>query len=243
MEIGEYGRMFAVEADHFWYQTLHGHVLRLLQPTSLCSVLDAGCGTGMLARRLTDAGYAVTGLDLSPEALRLAKTRRLETLVEGSVNALPFPENSFDAIVSLDVWYHQAVDDALAACEAARVVKPGGIVIVNLPAYDWLRGHHDEVVQTARRYNRAQVKKLLTSSGLEVRFCSHWNTLLFPAIVAVRLLSRLRKESPRDSSSDVAPVAPWLNKTLSALLAAERPLLSLPLPYGLSILAVGRKPK
>ena len=95
MEIGEYKRMFAVEADHFWYQTLHGHVLRLLQTPSLCSVLDAGCGTGMLARRLTDAGYTVTCLDLSPEALRLAKTRGLENVVEGSVNALPFPENSF----------------------------------------------------------------------------------------------------------------------------------------------------
>ena len=239
MEIGEYKRMFSVEADHFWYQTLHGHVLRLLQPTSLCSVLDVGCGTGMLARRLTDAGYAVTGLDLSPEALRLAKTRGLETLVEGSVNALPFPENSFDAIVSLDAWYHQAVNDALAACEAARVVKPGGIVIVNLPAYDWLRSHHGEIVQTARRYTRPQGKKLFTDAGLEVTFCSHWNPLLFPTIVAVRLLSRLR----RDQSSDVVPVTPWLNKTLRTLLAIERPLLSLPLPYGLSIFAVRRKPQ
>ena len=239
MEIGEYERMFAVEADHFWYRTLHAHVLQQLKALPRGTrVIDAGCGTGMLARRLTDAGFAVTGLDFSPEALRLAKTRGLENLIEGSVNALPFPENTFDAVVSLDVWYHQAVDDTQAAREAARVVKPGGQVLINLPAYDWLRGHHDEIVQTARRYTRPQVRKLLTEAGLEVTFCSHWNTLLFPAIVAARLLSRLRK----DESSDVAPVTPWLNNTLSAVLAAERPLLSLPLPYGLSILAIGKKP-
>ena len=94
MEIGEYERMFAVEADHFWYRTLHGHVLKLLKPEAPhATILDAGCGTGMLAWRLTDAGFAVTGLDFSPEALRLAKTRGLENLIEGSVNALPFPDN------------------------------------------------------------------------------------------------------------------------------------------------------
>lgn len=153
----------------------------------------------------------------------------------------PSPMRLYDAVVSLDVWYHQAVDDALAASEAARVVKPGGMVIVNLPAYDWLRGHHDLVVQTARRYTRPQVKKLLTDAGLKVTFCSHWNTLLFPVIVGVRLLSRLRKHN--NESSDVAPVAPWLNKTLLGILAAERSLLCLPLLYGLSILVVGRKPQ
>ena len=241
MEASEYRAMYAVEDIHFWYRAMHGHVEALLGKLApeASEILDAGCGTGGLATRLTAAGKIVTALDLREEALACCRERGLKNLVQGSVNALPFPESSFDAVLSLDVWYHCDVDDQQAACEAARVVRPGGIVLVNLPAYDSLRGHHDAVVHTARRYDRARLRTLFTGANLTPLYLTHWNTALFPLLAAMRLAS---KRVSRGTQSDVAPVPGWLNAALLRVLEAERTVfLKRPLPYGLSLLGVARK--
>lgn len=236
--------MRAVEDTHFWYRALHGHVEALLNHLAPDAevLLDAGCGTGGLAARLERAGKTVTALDLRDEALAHCQARGLKTVVQGSVSELPFPDASFDVYLSLDVWYHRAVDDEKAALEAARVLKPGGVSIVNLPAYDGLRGHHDVVVETARRYTKKTLLPLLSQAGLTLRFVTHWNSALFPAIAAARLLGRALPRKQSDAS-DVAPVHPSVNAALLKLLETERRLfLSRPLPFGLSLLAVAEKP-
>ena len=241
MEASEYRAMFAVEDTHFWYRALHGHVLTLLEKFApdAAEILDAGCGTGGFAARLTEAGKIVTALDLRDEALACCRERGLASLMQGSVNDLPFGGDSFDAVLSLDVWYHRAVDDEKAAREAARVVRPGGIVLVNLPACDWLRGQHDVVVHTARRYNKKSLRKLFTDAKLTPLYLTHWNTALFPLLAARRLASRRAAPSEK---SDVAPVPEWQNAALFRLLEAERRVfLKSPLPYGLSLLGVARK--
>ncbi len=244
MHTREYEAMRAVEDSHFWYQALHGNIEALLarHAPDARILLDAGCGTGGMAARLEQAGKIVTALDLREEALAPCRKRGLKHVAQGSVDALPFPDSQFDAVLSLDVWCHRAVDDKKAAAEAARVLKPGGFLLLNLPAYDNLRGHHDVVVETARRYDKNKLRALLEETGLNIVFLTHWNTTLFPLLAASRLASRTFPKKKVDQS-DVSPVNPILNAALLQLLTMERQFfLKNPLSYGLSLLAVAQKP-
>lgn len=247
MRPDEYARIYAAEETHWWYRSLHRLTLSLLDRhlgtrTDPPRLLDAGCGTGGMAAQLARRG-AVTAMDYSPHALDFCRRRALPRLVRGSVNALPFGDACFDAVLSLDVLYHAAVlDDARAVRELARVLRPGGLLLLNLPAYDWLRGQHDIVIETQRRYTRRGVGQLLSAADLETVQLGYWNTLLFPAAAAVRLASR-RRPAHGEADSDVGPVAPALNRALSGILALERRLMTVaPLPFGLSVIAVGRRP-
>lgn len=249
MHADEYRRMFEVEQTHWWYLNLHDLVLDLLNrnppasATERPEILDAGCGTGQMAVRFAERGAEVTAMDFSPHALELCRERGLTRLVGGSVNALPFDDASFDTVVSLDVLCHVSVEEDQAARELARVLRPGGTLVLNLPAYNWLRGQHDVVVHTARRYSRRRVRALLARAGLEVVSVGHWNTFLFPLAAAVRLASRWRMRGD-DAPSDVGPVHPLVNRTLRVVLAAERAVMRrVPLPFGLSVIAVARRPR
>jgi SAM-dependent methyltransferase len=244
MRPAEYEAMYQVEDTHWWYEALRGLVsravaeeaCRLGRPPRL---LDAGAGTGGMLARLAGVGE-VYGVEIASEGLAFCRERGLVRLVRGSVTDLPFHQGTFDIALSLDVLYHQAVpDDVAAARELGRVLRPGGLVVLNLPAYDALRGAHDAAIQTARRYTRRGVVRLLKDAGLRPERVTHWNTLLLPAAAASRLLSRLR---PGEPASDVHPVSPALNAMLSAILRLEAAWLSrADLSLGLSIFALARK--
>ena len=247
MNPDEYGRIYAAEQGHWWYQHLHALVLsrltRHLQGNADSRrILDAGCGTGAMAMKLSSLG-AVTAMDFSPHALHFSRLRCLPRLVAGSVNALPFAGGTFDAVVCLDVLYHEAVtDDQQAIRELTRVLRPGGLLLLNLPAYDWLRGQHDVVIHTRRRYTRQRILPLLKGAGLEPIWTSYWNMLLFPAAAAIRLRSRLRRPN-QEAHSDVGPVPAVLNRALSGVTAIERRLMDFArLPFGLSVMVVARRP-
>jgi ubiquinone/menaquinone biosynthesis C-methylase UbiE len=142
MEADEYRKLADVE-DHMWYfYALHGHIERALDAAGApgIRVLDAGCGTGGLIRRLTPRhpGWRWSGIDLEPLAYALARERTVGADIRpASVTALPFPDASFDAVVSADVLYH-VDDDEAALREFFRVLRPGGIAVINVPAYRWL---------------------------------------------------------------------------------------------------------
>lgn len=245
MEADEYVKLAAVE-DRMWYfRALHSHVARALDGGGLpgdAAVLDAGCGTGGLLRRLSGLhpGWKWTGVDLSPAACRFARERAgpATEIKEASVTALPFPDASFDAVVSADVLYHVA-DDAAALREFARVLRPGGVVIINVPAYRWLWSYHDEAVHACRRYDRREVLAKLGAAGFARIATTFWNTLPFPLIVARRKLW----PRPRDGS-DVRLFPPAVETAFNLAMAVERVWLRGvgPLPFGVSIFAVGRKP-
>lgn len=239
MDPSEYRRIFEHEDDHFWYRALHRlarRELERLRPRTTGRVLDAGCGTGGFLAR-TDR--TALGIDFSPIALAFAGRRGLERLARADVTHLPFADGTFDAVVSLDVLYHRAVaDDAAALAECARVLVPGGIVVLNVPAHPELRGAHDAIIHTARRYSRDGVLALARAAGLDVVRVTGFNALLYPVALAVR---RLRRGGP--PRSDVERVHPAIAAALSAVLGIETWIArAIDWPFGLSLFAVFRKP-
>lgn len=244
METEEYRTMFAVEDRHWWYVGMQAItvalIARLYPRRTDLRILDAGCGTGAAMGYLAPFG-PVTGCDLSAVALQFCRQRGLHSLNQASVLRLPFEEDCFDLVTSFDVLYHRAVGDyGQAVGEFDRVLKPGGRLLLRLPAYDWLRGHHDQVVHTTRRFTAAEVGRSLAAQGFLVEKLSYANTLLFPLALAKRLVERMR---PVDGTmSDIQPNPPWQDKLLARFLRAEAHwLVCHNLPFGLTVIAIGRK--
>jgi len=239
----EYATLYRVEDEHWWYRqlrrVLHGHLTRFLPGWHDAAILDAGCGTGGNLAHLAGAGRRV-GLDFSPDAVAGARKRKLAHLVRGTVTSLPFAAGSFDAAISMSVIYHQWVTDpADALREMHRVLRPGGVLFLDVPAYPSLHSAHDEAVMTARRFDAAGVRRLVEASGFEVLRLTHWNTLLFPAIWAARRMKWM--PAGRDFETTVA-TASGRNALLDLAMRCEAALLErMPLPFGVSIHCVARK--
>lgn len=237
--------MYRVEGVHWWYrgmQVITETLLdRWLPPGTGNVVLDAGCGTGSALTGFLSRRGPVTGVDLSPLALGFSRRRGAPRLACASVLDLPFAASTFDLVASFDVLYEGAVpDDRRAVREFVRVLRPGGILLMRLPAYDWLRGRHDRVIHTARRYRRSQVAAMLRESGLAVEFASYANMFLFPLALIKRSFEGALGD-PRPVSDLAFSVGP-LNSLFQRILSTEAVLISkFPLPFGLSVLAVARK--
>jgi len=239
----EYTTLFRVEDEHWWYRqlrrVLHGHLDRFLPAWRDAAILDAGCGTGGNLAHLAGAGRRV-GLDFSPDALASARKRDLAQLVRGTVASLPFARASFDAVISMSVICHQWVaDPADALREVHRVLRPGGLLFVDVPAYESLTSPDDEAVMTARRFTAPALRRLVESCGFEVLRVTHWTTLLFPAVWAAR---RLKLMPSGHDFETTEPTASSRNALLDLAMRLEAALLQrVPLPFGVSIHCVARK--
>lgn len=207
---------------------------------AMWQILDAGCGTGGLIRRLEPVHpeWRWTGVDVEPLACELARGRVARSeIVEASVTALPFGDASFDAVVSADVLYHLD-DDALALREYARVLRPGGRIVINVPAHRWLWSYHDVAVHGRRRYVRKELRARLEAAGLQVNRLTHWNLLPLPLVIVRRKML----PAPR-SGSDVRLYPQPVEAIFNGLMAVERGGLRTlrSFPVGTSILAVATK--
>jgi ubiquinone/menaquinone biosynthesis C-methylase UbiE len=184
-------RKIAETEDRMWYfRALHRrriHWIARLGPAGGPQVLDAGCGTGGFIRALRAGhpNWEVSGVDISPVACAMARERTGKTIVEGSLLALPFADRSFDAISTGDVLYHLG-EPAVALREFVRCLKPGGVVVVNEPAYRWLWSYHDDAVDSKHRFTRPELVAMFREAGLEVRFASYANLLALPLVVLRR---------------------------------------------------------
>lgn len=234
--------MFEAEERQWWYAGMRSIAFalldRALQGSATRGVfLDAGCGTGNNLLHLQRRGRAV-GIDLSEEALLFCRTRGVAA-VRGSVLVLPFANGSFDGVTSFDVIYHRWVeDDRAAVAEMVRVLKPGGFVLVRVPAFNALWGAHDEAVHSRHRYTRGELVALLEACGLEVLRTTYCNFFLFPLLWARRSLDRATGRHGSDVQFLPAP----LELTFRGLLEIEARLVRfMPLPFGASVVAVGRR--
>jgi SAM-dependent methyltransferase len=241
MERVEYEKMYSFERDYWWYRGLHRLVRNGVRDHArgFRSLLDAGCGTGGLLRQLRaeHPRARLVGIDFSQDGLGFCRENGLETLARCSVNDIGFRSGSFDVVTSQDVLCVEGIDEARAVGEIHRVLRDGGVLILNLPAFEFLRGAHDRFVSLRRRFTRGDVQALLQAKGFEIVWISYWNAILFPIVLVLRLLSR---RGARES--DVRPLAPVWNRFLARILEAEAAWLRRgTLPVGTSVFCVARK--
>ena len=241
MQIDEYRKLAEVE-DSMWY--FHALNRRMLLPLAQlakheASVLDAGCGTGGLIKALQhyEPRWKITGLDYSPIACAFASERTTVAIKEGSIEALPFSEKQFDAVVSADV-ISQIDDGSKALNEFARVLKPGGILVINVAAYNWMWSYHDDICESRHRFRRSELASLLKNAGFEVTISSYVNLLILPLIIARRKIF-----VPANPNSDVKPYPPLIEAFCGSMAALEYGALSrgISLPAGNSVFIAARK--
>ncbi len=246
MEPAEYRTMAELELRHWWYRARRALLVALVREHSAGEghppprLLDLGSGTGANAAAYA-AGARVVGVEPSGEAIRLARSHVGPRFARAEGGRLPFAAGSFRIVTASDVLEH-IPDDAAVAREVARVLEPGGAFVFTVPAYRRLWSAHDVALAHQRRYGRPDLRRLLEGAGLRLRWLSYWNTVLFPAAAARRLLSRFRPPAP--PASDIGPTGPVAGAALERLLVAEGRLARrLPLPFGLSLVGWAERPQ
>lgn len=233
--------MYELEDNYWWFVARREVCLQFMSaevpPNAL--ILDVGCGTGKGQDSFSQFGH-VFGVDYSNEALEFCKERGLTRIARADGEALPFLDNSFDMVVSLDTIEH-VPDDHKAVAEIMRVLKPGGTFVMNVPAYMWLWGPHDVALMHQRRYSRTQVRKLFEGAGLEVTRITYHIFFLFPLVILSRFAAKLRKGEPEAK----LPVLPNFVQTILKVIQRGEAALMVRanLPWGSSIIAIGKKPK
>lgn len=248
MEEQDYRTTYELEGHNWWFVGMRRISLSLLGGPrgggglDCDRILDVGCGTGIMLEHLDRMG-APTGLDFSPTALAFCRQRGAERLVQGRGEQLPFAGGSFSAVTAFGVIEHIEADRA-AVGEWARVLRPGGALVLLTSAYQWMWSGHDVSNHHTRRYLTRDVERLLVEAGLQPTKVSYVNSLLFPPILAVRLVERLRRGNrPPVPHKDTGEVPDLVNRLLIWLLDVERRIIDRSrLPFGVSIVASARKP-
>jgi ubiquinone/menaquinone biosynthesis C-methylase UbiE len=254
MQPADHAYLYELENNFWWFAGMREITSALLDPFFSFAkdrvILDAGCGTGGMMSWL--ARYAgnghVVGVDLSPAALGFCRLGGHETVAQASVTSLPFSDSAFDLVTSFDVLVQlpgTGFDD-LALCEIRRVLKPGGITIVRVAAYEWMKSSHDTALDTQHRYSLDELIDKVEQAGLVVLRATYANSLLLPVAMFQRLVL---KRIGLASGSDVKPLPAflhWLNPILTMLLRTEALWLTRPqarFGFGLSAICVAQNPR
>lgn len=242
MRIAEIERMARLEDTYWWFRTrrrlMRGLLERFRVPEGAL-ILDAGCGTGGTYSALRDR-WQVVGCDLAPLALQYCRQRGMDIAVVADVAAPPFRERVFDAVISCDVLEH-VPDDELAARRLFETTKPGGIILVTVPALPWLWSEHDEALDHRRRYTREGLSGLLERAGWRMELLNYTVSLLLAPIVSFRMLRRLRRQGC-EKRVDVFELPRPIDAFLGCISWVDAWLaMRVPLPPGASLVAVGRR--
>jgi len=249
MQDQEYHVLASLEQRHWWYRSLRRRVVERLTREATrqghaLNVFDAGCGTGgMLAELRAQASIASTaGCDLHPLALTYARERGLR-VAERSVNELPLDDALYDAVISLDVLYHRQVDPPRALAGMAAMLRPGGLLLINVAAMPCLERRHDRRVMGGRRFLADGLSRQVRAVGLRPESVSYWNSWLTPLLWLQTRMEALFPEGGDQDDSDVTLPPMGLNNLLILLLQLEEQVSrNLPLPWGSSLMLLARRP-
>jgi SAM-dependent methyltransferase len=239
---------YRAEASHFWFRGFRRFVRPLVEraapATSEALILDCGCGTGVNLTWLAQLGRTI-GIDLTPIGLQYAQGRGERRLARASVTSLPFGDERFDLVTSFDVLVClEEGDDARAAAEMFRVLRPTGAAVINVAALTILRGNHSVLAEERRRYTRRKLRRLLVDAGFHIERLTYTNATLLPLLLPIRLAHRLVGLAPaRSAGREMQVPSPPANAILTAMLALEAKALTyIDLPVGSSLLCLARKP-
>ena len=245
MEIIEYETMFSVENDFWWYRGLHDLVLRFVRPAAgpnkTLRILAAGCGTGRMMELLLPFGD-VEGFDFSGEAVRFCAQRGLLNVSRRDMTTWHGGSGLYDVIISLDVLCHKSIiDEDAIVKEFHRALKPGGILIVNLPAFELLRRRHDRAVHTRKRFTKKETVARYEAMGFSISHVSYRLPHLFLIIFCKKWAERLSGD--KGMESDVAMPPRWLNALLTWCNLFENRCIAsgVSMPLGTSLFIVARK--
>jgi 2-polyprenyl-3-methyl-5-hydroxy-6-metoxy-1,4-benzoquinol methylase len=245
MEHHEYQVMYELENDYWWFVARRNLITEIVRRETEKRkggrIFDVGCGTGANLEAISRYGRSF-GVDLAREAIQLCHRRGLKDLAISRVENLAYLSESFDIITALDVLEH--IDNDLAALdELFRICKPGGMLLITVPAYGFLWSEHDEALHHRRRYAAHELRNKLTIAGFEVERCSYFITSLFFPILVIRIMQGIFKNSTHPKTSHVQ-LPKLLSKMIILLLFFEQWLIRyINLPFGVSIVCTSRKPE
>jgi SAM-dependent methyltransferase len=243
----EYTRLEEVEVNHWFYagkrQIVFDCLRRLdaLRPGQL--LVDCGAGTGRFVREASRECTAIA-VDDHDESLEIARKHLgADAVRRGSCTALPFDDGIADMVTALDVIEH-VEDDRRAVLEMVRILKPGGVLIITVPAFQALWSDWDVALHHYRRYHRPQLRQLLASAGLEVLRCDYINVLAFPIVLALRKWRTWFPHPPNHTGLRAEEEIPpaWMNRLLQAGFVRLAVQTVVSFPFGVGLLAVARRP-
>ena len=242
MDRAEFQAMLALDERHWWYRGRRRVVRAVLDDLPVpdrTRLLDAGAGSGRTLDELAVYGHA-SGIELDPGGVEAARERGHD-VERAPVEAIPHPDRSFGVVTCLDVLEHTR-DDVRSLRELLRVTRPGGFLVVTVPAYPRLWSRHDEVNRHYRRYTRRSLRTAAESAGWAIDRMTSFNAAYLLPAAAVRVA---RRSANGDSGSELALTPASLDRVLELPLRAEAALIArgVSLPAGLSLLAVLHRPR
>ncbi len=239
METYTYQLMREIEDEHWWFvarRIILSRLLSTLQLPERSNILEVGCGTGGNIAFLQEYGE-VSCVESDKSAATMARERNLAPVLPGKLpNELPGFGHQFDLIVLFDVIEH-VEEDGESLNALSSFLKPGGRIVLSVPAFAFLWSQHDEENHHKRRYNRHSLSELVASNGLSLDYISYFNFWLFPLVATIRLFRKIRPY--RESWQDMRPPSALFNRVLQFIFSSERFFMGkISLPFGMSLVAV-----